>query len=62
MQSPKPASHMKFDAELEARISQALPQRKNARLEARVSIIAALIIGSITAHVMREVTPIMEYF
>jgi len=41
-QSLKPASHIKLDAKLEARVStkregQALPQRRNARLEARVS-------------------------
>ena len=75
MQSPEPASHTKLDAELEAHIStkgkvQALSQGLNARLEARVStteepcvsVITALVIGSITAHVMRELTPIMEHF
>ena len=69
-QSPKPASHIKLDAELEACVStkreaQALPQQLNVRLEARVSstkepyasVITALITGSITAHVMRELTP-----
>ena len=53
---------MKPDAELEARVSQVLPQWENARLEARVSVITALITGSITAHVMRELTPIMKNF
>jgi len=53
---------MKLDAELEARVSQALPQGPNERLEASVSVITALITGPITAHVMRELTPIMEYF
>jgi len=74
-QGPKPASHIKLDAEHEAHIStkceaQALPQWLNARLKARistteelcVSVITALITGSITAHVMRELTPIMEGF
>ena len=74
-QGPKPASYIKLDAELVAHIStkceaQALPQRLNARLEARVSttkepcvsVITALITGSITAHIMRELTPIMEGF
>ena len=74
-QSPKPASHTKLDAELEAHIStkckvQVLPQWLNARPEARVStteepcvsVITVLITGSITAHVMRELTPIMKYF
>jgi len=74
-QSPKPASHIKLDAELEAHIStkceaQALSQWLNAGLETRVSttkescvsVITALITGSITAHVMRELTPIMECF
>jgi len=69
MQSPKP-THIKLDTELEAHIStkcevQALPQRLNARLEARVStteepyisVITALITGSITVHVIRELTP-----
>ena len=74
-QSPEPASHTKLDAELEAHIStkckvQVLPQWLNARPEARVStteepcvlVITALITGSITAHVMRELALIMEYF
>ena len=74
-QSPKPASHVKLNTELEAHIStkgkvQVLPQWLNVRLEARVStteelyvsVITVLITGSITAHVMRELTPIMEYF
>jgi len=75
MQSTETVSHTKLDAELEAHIStkcevQALPQWLNARPEARVStteepcvsIITALITGSITAHVIRELTPIMECF
>jgi len=53
---------MKLNAELEVRISQVLPKQQNARLRARVSVVTALITGSITAHVMRELTPIMEYF
>ena len=67
--SPEPASHTKLDVELEAHIStkgkvQALPQWLNARLEARVcvSVITALITGSITAHEMKELTPIKECF
>ena len=68
-------SHIKLDAELEAHVltkheAQALPQRLNTRLEDRVSttkelcvsIITALITGSTTAHIMRELTPIMECF
>ena len=75
MQSPEPASHTKLDAELEAHILtkcevQALLQWINARPEARVStteepcvsVITALINGSITAYVMRELTPIIKYF
>ena len=67
--SPEPASHTKLDAELDAHIPtkgkvQVLPQWLNARLEACVSIteepcvsvITVLISGSITAHVMREVS------
>ena len=74
-QSLEPASRTKLDAELEAHIStkgkvQALPQWLNARLEARVitteepciSVITVHITGSITAHEMRELTPIKEYF
>jgi len=53
-QNLKPASHVKLDAEFEARVSQASPQWQNARPKARVSVI--------TAHVMRELTPIMEHF
>ena len=72
-QSSKPASHIKLDAGLEAHIStkceaQALPQRLNVRLhiliteEPYVSVITALVTGSITAYVIRELTPIMECF
>jgi len=74
-QSPKPAPHIKLDTELEAHIStkceaQALPQRLNARPEARVStteepcvlVITALITGSITAHEMRELNPLWSIF
>jgi len=61
-QSPKPASHVKLDAEFEARVSEASPQWQNARPKTRISVITALITGSITAHVIRELTPIMEYF
>ena len=53
---------MKPNAELEVRVSQTLPQQQNARPKARVSVIIALITGSITAHVMRELIPIMEDF
>jgi len=73
--SPEPAFHTKLDAELKAHIStkckvQALPQWLSAKPEARVStteepcvsVITALITGSITVHVMKELTPIMEYF
>ena len=50
--------------------AQALPQRLNVKLETRVStteepcvsVITALITWSNTAHVMRELTPIMEDF
>ena len=55
-------SHMKLNAELAVRISQTLLQWQNARLKARVSVITALITGLIIAHVMRELTPIMECF
>ena len=58
-QSPK---LMKLDTEFEARGSQASPQWQNVRSKARVSVITALITGSITAHVMRELTPIMRIF
>jgi len=74
-QSPKPAPHIKFDVELGTHIStkceaQALPQRLNARPEALVStteescipVITALITGSITAHEMRELTPLLSVF
>ena len=74
-QSSKPTSHTKLDAELETHIStkyeaQALPQRLNARPEARVStieepcvpVIIALITGSITAHEIRELTPLRSIF
>ena len=63
-QSSKPASHVKFNTELEAHIStkceaQALSQWLNAKLETRistteescVSVITALITGSITEGV-----------
>ena len=53
---------MKPNAEHEVHVSQALPQRQNMRLKVRVLVITALITGSITAHVMRELTPIMEGF
>ena len=54
MQSSKPVSHINLDAELEACVStkreaQALPQRLNARLEARVSITKKTRISVITA-------------
>ena len=74
-QSPKPASHTKLNTELEAHIltkceAQALLQQLNARLEARVSttkepcvsVITVVITWSITAHVMRELTLIIEGF
>jgi len=74
-QSPKPASLIELDAGLEAHIStkceaQALSQWLNARLKARVStteepyvfVITALITGSITAHVVRKLTPVMAGF
>ena len=61
-QNPKPASHVKLDTELEIRVSQALLQQQNARLKTCVSVITVLISRSITAHVMRELTPIMECF
>ena len=61
-QSLKPASHLKLNAELKVRVSQALLQQQDASLKTRVSIITALITGSITAHVMRELNPIIEYF
>ena len=60
--TPRPASHVKLDAEFEARVSQASPQWQNARPKARVLVITALITGSITTHVMRELIPIIEYF
>ena len=53
---------VKLDAELEARVSQASPQWQNAGPKTHVSVITALITGSITAHVMRELTPVMECF
>ena len=61
-QSSKPASYVKLDAEFEARVSQASPQWQSVRPKARVSVITALITGSITTHIMRELTPMMEYF
>ena len=70
-QSPEPTSHTKLDAKLEAHIStkgkvQTLPQWLNARLEARISTTeepcVSVITALITAHVMRELTLIMECF
>jgi len=56
-------------AKLEARV-QAASQWLNVELEARVSnaeelrisVITALITGSVTSHIMRGLTPIMESF
>ena len=53
---------MKPNAELEVRVSQALPQWQNARFQVRVSVITTLITGSITANVMRELTPLWSVF
>ena len=39
-----------------------LLQQHGARLKSRVSVITVLITGSLTAHVVRELTPIMEHF
>jgi len=61
-QSPKPASHAKLDAELETRVSQALLKQQNARIKTCVSVVTALITGSITVYIVRELTPIMKYF
>jgi len=71
-QSLKPAPHIKLDAELEAHIStkceaQALPKReaRSLRFNYRGTLhlcYTAIITASIIAHVMRELTLIMEDF
>ena len=60
--SPEPASHTKLDAELEAHILtkgkiQALPQWLNARLEAHVSTTEEPYISVITALITGSITP-----
>jgi len=55
------ASLQHQDARVKTRVSVLL-QQQGTRLKTRVSVITAFVIGSITAHVMRELTPIMERF
>ena len=49
------------DARVKTRVSAVL-QHQDARVETHVSVITALIMGLITAHIMRKLTPIMERF
>ena len=60
--NPRLSQHCSTKARGSKPVSQLALQHQGAWVETRVSVITFLVMGSITTHIMRKLTPIVEYF